>query len=240
MAVVFHKKLRINLPEGQGDIAALAADATIADRMRKIPIGLLAREAGRAAIAKPFANLGMNVDDGVEERLAAWADNNPYFLQLVGETAWTEAAQFGWLTSEAAEAAIERVRVPRDEYYFRRYKELAAEGHLEFGVEIARIVRDGGNRIMEVTTEMLARQHCGEGWKAAADFIIQKGFLWREGAGREYQTGIPSLMDYTIDRYEAEYGHEAGVALAPSGQEENDPDDPLAMPAHFRPPSPEF
>ena len=58
---------------------------------------------------------------------------------------------------------------------------------------------------MEVTTETLARQHCGEGWKAVVDFIIQKGFLWRVGAGWKYRPGIPSLMDYTIDRYKAEY-----------------------------------
>ena len=187
-----------------------ASGASFADRMPSLAIGLLSPEAGCEAIAKPFADHGIAVDGGVAERLAAWADNYPYFLQLVGEAAWTEAAKSGRLTGEAGEAAIERARVPCDEYFSGRYEELKTAGHLEFGVEVARTVRDGGNRIMEVTTERLARQHCGEGWKAAVDFIIRKGFLWGEGAGWEYRPGIPSLMDYTIDRYEAGYRHDRG------------------------------
>ena len=105
-----------------------AADATFADRMEQLPIGLLTPDAGRTAIAEPFTAHGIAVDDGVVERLAAWADNYPYFLQLAGKAAWTESANFGRMTSEAGEAAIERAREPRDRYYSRRYKELAAAG----------------------------------------------------------------------------------------------------------------
>ena len=192
-----------------------ASGASFADRMPSLAIGLLSPEAGCEAIAKPFADHGIEVDGGVAERLAAWADNYPYFLQLVGRAAWAEAAKSGRLTGEAGEAAIERARNRCNWYFSRRYEELKTASYLEFGVEVARTVRDGGNRIRKVGVEEIARQHCGEGWNAAVDFIVRKGFLWREGAEREYRPGIPSLMDYTIDRYEAGYGHEAGVAPPP-------------------------
>ena len=181
-----------------------AADATFADRMDQLPIGLLTPEAGRAAIAEPFAELEIDAIDGVVERLAAWADNYPYFLQLVGKAAWTETANFGRLTSEAGESAIERARVPRNRYYSTRYEELAAPGHLEFGVAVARAVCAGGHRIRKFDVEEIARQHCGKGWNAAVDFVVQKGFLWRAEAEREYQPGIPSLMRYTIREHETD------------------------------------
>ena len=220
-----------------------AADATFADRMKQLPIGLLSPEAGREAIGKPFADHGIGVDDGVVERLAAWADNYPYFLQLVGEAAWAEAAKSGRLTSEAGEAAIGRAREPRDRYYSRRYEELAAAGYPEFGVAVARAVRDGGNRIRKVDVDEIARQHCGEGWNAAVDFIVRKGFLWRAGAEREYQPGIPSLMDYTIREHEADLGSErartAGSASEPpESKDRRNRDDPFALPDPLKPPSP--
>ena len=180
-----------------------AADATFADRMEKLPIGLLSQEAGRGAIAEPLTSHGIDADDGVAERLAAWADNYPYFLQLAGKAAWTEAAHAGRLTGEAGEAAIGQARVPRDEYYATRYGELKSAGHLEFGVAVARAVRDGGNRIHEDIMEEIARQHCGEGWKAAAGFIVWKGFLWRPHLEAHFQAGIPSLIDFTVKRHEA-------------------------------------
>ena len=179
-----------------------ATGASFADRMGSLPIGLLSPEAGRAAIAEPFADHGIEVGDGVVKRLAAAADNYPCYLQLVGEAASTEAANFGRLTGEAGEAAIARARVRRDEYLYTRYEELAAAGHLEFGVAVAGAVCAGENRIHENIVEEIAWQHCGEGWNAAVDFIFRKGFLWRTEGKRDYQHGIPSLMDYTVKRYE--------------------------------------
>ena len=119
-----------------------ASGATFADRMDQLPIGLLPPEAGRAAIAEPFAGRDIDAVDGVVECLAAWADNYPYFLQVVGSAAWTEAATFDRLTSETGEAAIDRVRVLRNRYYATRYKELAASGQLEFAVAVARAGRE--------------------------------------------------------------------------------------------------
>ena len=206
-----------------------ASGASFADRMPSLAIGLLSPEAGCEAIAKPFADHGIDVNGGVAERLAAWADNYPYFLQLVGEAAWVEAAKSGRLTSEAGEAAIERARVPCDEYFSGRYEELKTAGHLEFGVEVARTVRDGGNRIRKVGVEEIARQHGGEAWNAAVDFIVRKGFLWRVAGKREYQAGIPSLMDFTVKRYEA----------APTDtKDRRNRDDPFAIPDPLKPPSP--
>ncbi|MCY3853064.1 MAG: ATP-binding protein [Gammaproteobacteria bacterium] len=181
-----------------------AADATFADRINQLPIGLLSPAAGRAAITEPFAGHGIDAAGGVVERLAAWADNYPYFLQLVGEAAWMETANFGRLTGEAGEAAIEQARVPRNRYYSTRYEELAASGHLEFGVAIAAAVGAGGHRIKKVDVEEIARQHCGKGWSAAVDFIVRKGFLWRPHLEPDFQAGIPSLMDYTVKRHERE------------------------------------
>lgn len=176
--------------------------ASFVDRMDQLPIGLLTPEAGRAAIAEPFFGHGIEADDRVVDRLAAWADNYPYFLQVVGEAAWTEAANFGRLTNEAGEAAIEQARVPRNRYYSTRYEELAATGHLEFGVAIADAVCAGGHRIRKVEVEEIARQHYDKGWSAAVDFIVCKGFLWRPHLEPEFQAGIPSLMDYTVKRHE--------------------------------------
>ena len=185
--------------------ALSAADATFADRMRKLPFGHLAPEAGQAAIAQPFADNGIEVDGGVCERLARWAENYPYFLQLIGEAAWEEAANFGRLTEEAGEAAIKRARVSRDEYFSIRYEELAAEGLVEFGAAVAAAVCSaGGQRIKNVDVEKIARDLCGSEWKAAIDFIVRKGFLWRPHLELSFQAGIPSLMNYTIKRHQIE------------------------------------
>ena len=104
---------------------------------------------------------------------------------MVGEAAWTETCQnvanCGRLTRAAGEAAIERARITRDEYYSRRYEELAVAGYLEFGVAVARAVCASGHRIRKVDVDEIARRHCGEGWKAAVDFTVQKGF----SGGRE-------------------------------------------------------
>ena len=186
-----------------GDVLS-ASDASSADRIGSLPIGLLSPEAGCEAIAKPFADHGIDADDGVVERLAAWADNYPYFLQVVGEAAWTEAATFGQLTGEAGEAAIGQARVRCAEYFYTRYKELKGAGLTAFAADVARSVQAGENRIRKVEVEEIARQQCGERWKAAVDFIVRKGFLWRVEGKREYQPGIPSLMRYTVRRYETD------------------------------------
>ena len=177
-----------------------AADATFADRMGKLPIGLPTSGAGRAAIAEPFASHGIDSDDEVAERLSAWADHYPYFLQLVGETAWTEAAYFGRLMRVAGEAAIERARVPRDEYHFQRFKELQGASLTAFATDIDRNVQAGKIGFMKTSSKRSPRLHCGKGWNAAVDFVVQKGFLWRAEAEREYQPGIPSLMRYAHSR----------------------------------------
>ena len=183
-----------------------ATDASFVDRIRRLPIGLLTPAAGHEAIAAPLTDHGIDSADGVVAHLAAWADNYPYFLQVVGEAVWTEVfqgeAHAVRLTRAAGEAAIERARVTRAVYYSTRYEELAAAGYLEFGVAVARAVCVGDQRIRKVDVEEIARQYCGEGWSTAVDFTVQKGFLWRAGAEREYQPGIPSLMRYTIREYE--------------------------------------
>ena len=206
-----------------------ASGAGFADRMNQLPIGLLSPEAGRAAIGKPFSDHGIEADDEVVERLAAWADNYPYFLQVVGEAAWTEAENFGQLTGEAGEAAIERARVRCAEYFYTRYKELKGAGLTAFAADVARSVQAGENRIRKVEVEEIARQHCGDGWKAAVDFIVRKGFLWRPHLEPEFQAGIPSLMRYTVRRYETD--------PAATSKEVSRPDDPFAIPDPLKPPS---
>ncbi|MCY3873532.1 MAG: hypothetical protein OXF88_04470 [Rhodobacteraceae bacterium] len=104
----------------------------------------------------------------------------------------------------AGEAAIERARVPRDEYHFQRFKELQGARLTAFATDIDRNVQAGKIGFLKTSSKRSPRQHCGKGWNVAVDFVVQKGFLWRAEAEREYQPGIPSLMRYAIREHETD------------------------------------
>lgn len=199
------------------------SDATFWNRLRKIGIGLLSKDAAGEALREPLARMGYGITEDALEWALGEAQRYPYFLQLVGASLNREAIDKPdaleadrIIGTAIARPALESSRIQRTAYYEERYAELrtaalvpAAEAvaKLFAGLEKQETVPIGKFEaaVAGAVDEDIAEEAKAAGARNPALWAQRElrnlGFIWSQiGSAHECEPGIPSLMDYVLWR----------------------------------------
>ncbi len=184
-----------------------AAGASFWSRCERLPIGLLSDDAAREVLAVPFRRAGLVADPEAVALLAEAADNYPYFLQLHGHAAWDLVSdrRLGELRVRHVQPALESAHNVRRHYYGDRYDEFDREGLLPVARRVALAFRASlDSRLHDMDLNRTLTEFESKPGRRARikDFLVAKGYVWRDGADRDWTPGIPSLMDYMVEETE--------------------------------------
>ena len=185
-----------------------AAHASFWNRGRKLRIGLLGEEEAREVLAWPFRDAGLEANDEAVVVLAAAADCYPYFLQLYGEAAWqvVEASGGRAFLPEHVAPALAAAERDRDLYYSDRYMEFRDAGLVPLARDVAEAFAGSAavpaqRRLTDAQLDAVLVRH---GNIAEMEgFLVRTGFVWRDDREVDWTPGIPSLMDYMVERIPA-------------------------------------
>lgn len=147
---------------------------------------------------------GLDADADAVAELARAADDYPYFLQLYGAAAWdaVKATGAGAVRAEHVTAAIDATSVPRRKYCRERYEEFRNANALPLAREVALAFTEADRPMTDVRLDKLLARHAGDPAEMRA-LLNAKGFVWQDDDDH-WIPGIPSLMEYMIDRTEPE------------------------------------
>ena len=181
-----------------------ASRASFWSRGARLPVGLLPDGEAHAVLARPFLDAGLKADPDAVAELARAADDYPYFLQLYGAAAWdavkaTAAREF---RPEHVAAAIEATSVPRRRYYRERYDEFRKAKALPLARDVALAFTGADCPMTDTRLNNLLSRHEGEPAEMLS-LLNARGFVWQDDDDH-WTPGIPSLMDYMIERTEPE------------------------------------
>ena len=201
-----HRPVGAILAGTPGLLDTLAASrATFWSRGEKLAVGLLPDGEAHDVLARPFLDAGLEADPHAVSELARAADDYPYFLQLYGAAAWDAVRATGArdIRPEHVNAAIKATIVPRRQYYRERHEEFRKLNALPLARDVALAFSKSGRPMTDATlTELLAR-HPGNP-SDMLSLLNAKGFVWQDNDDH-WTPGIPSLMEYMIDRTEPEH-----------------------------------
>ena len=188
-----------------GLLDTLAASHTsFWSRGEKLAVGLLPHGQAQAVLARPFLDAGLQANPDIVAELARAADDYPYFLQLYGAAAWdaVKATGASELRPEHVNTAIEATRVPRRMYYRERYDEFRRAKALPLARKVA-LAFSGAHRPMnDARLNDLLSRHARDPAEMRT-LLNAKGFVWQDDDDH-WTPGIPSLIDYMIERTEPE------------------------------------
>ena len=179
-----------------------ASRASFWSRGEKLAVGLLPNGEAHAVLARPFLDAGLEADADVVAELARSADDFPYFLQLYGAAAWdaVKAAGARYIRPEHVTAAIEATNVPRRKYYRERYDEFRKANALPLARDVALAFTEADRPMTDAKLNALLARYPGDPAQMLS-MLNAKGFVWQDD-NDHWTPGIPSLMEYMIDRTE--------------------------------------
>ena len=179
-----------------------ASRASFWSRGEKLAVGLLPDGEAHAVLARPFLDAGLQADAGAVAKLARTADDYPYFLQLYGAKLWdaVQAADVREIRSEHVEEAIKASNAARRKYYRERYEEFRKANGLPLARDVALAFTEADQPMTDARLNELLARHPGDP-AAMLAMLNGKGFVWQE-ADDHWTPGIPSLMEYMIERTE--------------------------------------
>ena len=178
--------------------------ASFWNRAEKRAIGRLDASQTAAALRQPLAAEGVSVTDDALDHLVQESHGYPYFIQLWGREVWKRVRNGSTRRStvtlsdvEAAQADFER---QRDDYYADRLQELEDGRLLPAARAVAKALRErprlDADGLERAVRGALPASADDEAVDAARTALRHLGFIWREGGSRDWEPGIPSLMDY--------------------------------------------
>ena len=181
-----------------------ATRASFWSRGEGLPVGLLPDGEARAVLARPFLDTGLEADPDAVAELARCADDYPYFLQLYGAAAWdaVKAAGARELRLEQVNATIEATSVSRRRYYRERYDEFRRAKALPLARDVALAFSEADRPMTDSELNDLLARHAGDP-AGMRSLLNAKGFVWQDDDDH-WTAGIPSLMDYMIERTDPE------------------------------------
>ncbi len=178
---------------------------TLTERMfERAPVGRLARAETMRALSEPARVSGLPLREDAAALLAAASQDYPYFVQLLGDAAWSAADADGLseISGSAARLSLEAVGPQIERFYAERLDE--ARGRRIEGVlaPLAALVRERGGFLGELELRpALARLAAPHGLPGDETWLLENlsdlGVLWRGGPGR-WELGIPSFGDYLL------------------------------------------
>ena len=197
-------------------------EATFWNRLDKIGIGLLDMAASQEALRAPLEQMGYRIDADALDHAADAAQRYPYFIQIVGRELHRSAkAEPDKLVGgdriggAILEQALNAFRIARNAYYADRYSELRAGGILSSAEAVARLfvaqktisisaneIESAIDRSIDKKLEDRAKASGGIEPALWAEANLRNvGFIWSQfGNEDRCEPGIPSLMNYVIDR----------------------------------------
>ena len=197
-------------------------EATFWNRLEKIGIGLLDMAASQEALRTPLERMGYRIEADALDQAADAAQRYPYFIQLVGRELYRSAkAEPDKLVGgdriggAILEQALNAFRIASNAYFADRHHELRTIGILSSAEAVARLfvaqktisisaneIKSAIGRSVDKKLEERAKTSGGIEPALWAEANLRNvGFIWsRFGNEDRCEPGIPSLMNYVIDR----------------------------------------
>ena len=187
-----------------------AMDASFWGRLGEglLGVGRLTDAAARAALVKPLARHGVEIDAEALDAVIENSQRYPYFIQLWGDALWREhlANAGARLTAEAAGTVQGAVGARVADYYQGRYQELAAAGLLSAATAIAPLFQgdvDATASNQEIDSALLAAGIEDAASRfAACEGLSGLSYMWCPPGQLPpvvWSAGIPSLTTYMLD-----------------------------------------
>ena len=187
-----------------------APGASFWNRCEQRRIGRLDAEATAAALSEPLRAEGFSIVPAALERLVRESHGYPYFVQLLGDEVWkrivARSSSGGRSVSRSeVEAALPSFREIQRLCYLDRYDELGSRNLLSAAREVAAAFAKGGSELGDEDLRAAVARGLGKkpgaGKTVAAERDLRHlGFIWRTGVEPVREPGIPSLMDYVLER----------------------------------------
>lgn len=181
-------------------------DASFWDRCECIGVGRLAPEASALVLAKPLAP-EIVLEETELRRVIEASQRYPFFLQLLGEALWDEAAPTGSMTigNALVDRALGVFEQKRNTFYHIRYGELGRSEALLSAAEAVAAAFQGRDSLTErrfnrVISESMPPGTDSERSIAQADRLKALGFAWIPPGRMELEPGIPSLMEFVLNK----------------------------------------
>lgn len=188
--------------------------ATFWDRSEKVPVGRLSPAATRRALTEPLTGFGVTFEAAALDLAMRDMVGYPYFVQLWGESLTStkaDALSRRIVSVNDAERASAMFALKRDDFYRNRHDELRKRNLLDVAAAVSKaslygaspMTRDGLSRT--VSAELARTRGRGPEIRHAeteqvCEQLIEIGYVW-QGSG-DMEPGIPSLMNYVLDRDE--------------------------------------
>ena len=179
--------------------------ATFWGRCEELGIGRLSRAATAEALTGPADKTAASLLRLTREALDAVVTESqcyPYFIQLWGLALSKQAQEAG--PAPLHRAAVERARpavVKRQEHYYRnRYTELKSRGLLDAAIAVAVAFEARRTLSEREMDQAIAGEPVGlsppKRVKRTYGALQELGYIWQAPGRRDWEPGIPSLMDY--------------------------------------------
>ena len=187
-----------------------ALGASFWNRCERRRIGRLDSEATAAAFSEPFRAEGVRIASAALTRLVEVSHGYPYFVQALGNELWTQVTGPSGsadrrVSLESVDAALPGFREIQRLYYLDRYDEMGSRGLLPAARAVAAAFAQGRSELSDEDLRAVVARGLGKKPGAAKTVSAERelrhlGFLWRAGVEPVWEPGIPSLMDYVLER----------------------------------------
>ncbi len=185
-----------------------ALGASFWNRCTKRRVGRLDAEATAAAFSEPFRAEGVQIESAALARLVEVSHGYPYFVQVLGDEVWkqvTGPSADRRVSSDSVGAALPGFREEQRLYYLHRYDEMGTRKLLPAARAVAAAFAKSRSELSDDDLRAAVARGLGKkpgaGKTAAAERELRHlGFVWRAGVEPVWEPGIPSLMDYVLER----------------------------------------
>lgn len=171
--------------------------------LQRVPVGRLERSATIRALTEPANDSGLPLSGDAADLLAATSQDYPYFIQLLGSSAWNAAgAGASGISAEAARRGTATAGAEIERFYAERYAEARGrevEGAL---VPLASLFAERGGQLtdgeLQALLRNLARREFIEGGRQQLlNALSDLGVVW-ETPPTGWEMGIPSFADFLL------------------------------------------
>ena len=169
-------------------------------------MGRLAPDASADVLVKPLAP-EIVFERAELQRVIEASQRYPFFLQLLGEALWDEAAPAGSTTIDAAvvDRALGVFEHKRDTFYQIRYGEFGRSEMLLSAAEAVAAAFRGRDSLTErqfnrVIADSMPPRTDSERSIAHADRLKALGFAWIPPGCMELEPGIPNLLEFVLEK----------------------------------------
>ncbi len=183
-------------------------DATFINRAEEININDLDPAATRDALIKPFADRGVTVSDEALELMLSWADDYPYFTQIVGSEVWDAKKDAAEVDVDLVRSVKQAVLDERNLFYASIYSMIDDDDEL---LECAMKAVAAIEAAPKPLTPRQVRTRMAEGTdlsskdaRNAFNQLLDIGLFWVTG-DFEVHAAIPSFFNYFKKIYGREH-----------------------------------